>query len=103
MEHWIPIEGYSNYAVSNKGRIRNVTTGRYLNPSPVAGRGFLKVRLYNKDGGRSLYVHRLVAAAYLWDYQSSQEIYHEDQDVSNNSADNLRVSTRRCRPATVWV
>lgn len=103
MENWVPIYGYEDYHISDQGRVRNVKTGRYLKPSPVVGRGFLKVRLYNDRGSRSMYVHRLVAAAYLWDYRRNQEVYHMDQDVTNNAVDNLQVSTRRCRASEKWL
>lgn len=33
IEVWKPVEGYPNYSVSSKGKVRNDKTGRILKPS----------------------------------------------------------------------
>lgn len=49
-ETWKPIADYVGlYEVSNKGRVRNLKTGRILKPGNN-GRGYLFVGLY-KNGG----------------------------------------------------
>jgi len=62
-EQWKDIEGYKNYKISSRGRIKNIITNKVH--KFTVKRGYHYAKLKNDDGFKSLSVHRLVAAAFL--------------------------------------
>lgn len=92
LEEWCAVEGFPRYEVSDLGRVRR-TTGKILKPADN-GRGYLHVDLYATVGAKPtrLYVHRLVAAAFLPD-EGKPQVNHKDGDVGNNRAENLEWAT----------
>lgn len=90
-EEWKQYLDFSNYLISNKGRVRNVATNRILKPTLASG--YLKVRL-SKDGkAKDLLIHKLVYA--LWNDEPYLEgrvmiIDHIDANKTNNCIENLR-------------
>lgn len=88
MEHYITIEGYPNYEISNLGNVKNKKTGvvRKL----TNRRGYLKVRLDNRDES----VHRLVAGTFFDcpDFANLQ-VNHIDGNKTNNFLGNLEIVT----------
>ena len=82
------IEGYDYYAITSHGRIwsfkRNQWLAQYKNE-----RGYMYVTL-SKDGkSRNFRVHRLVAAAFLLNYDYLPQVNHKDEDKTNNHVENL--------------
>lgn len=99
-EKWKRIPGYSNYEVSNYGRIRGFAK-RYkrtflLRQEPNKNNGRLYVRLTNDYGiSKNLQVSRLVGFSFVSGYSETHNtINHEDGDVSNNKWTNLSWSTQ---------
>ena len=45
--------------------------------------------LYGENGGKRMYVHRLVAEAFLSNERNSPQINHKDENRKNNSVSNL--------------
>lgn len=92
MTEWKTIEKYPLYEVSTDGQIRNVKTGRVLKPYLSSSIGYYKVKLMggkNKKGDQ-MYVHRLVAEAFIQNPENYQCVNHKDQDRTNNCAENLQ-------------
>lgn len=91
MEDWKSIEGFENYEISDFGRIRNISKGKYLN-GWNNGNGYRRVTLYGKNGNRKkFYVHRLVASAFVErENEEQDQIDHRDQNKTNNHCSNLR-------------
>lgn len=98
-EQWKDVVGYEGYyQVSNYGRIRSVDRidsnglhrkGRILNPQPNK-RGYVRVHISKGNKTESLFLHRLVAAAFVKNDNPSLDIInHLDNNPSNNRADNL--------------
>lgn len=87
-EQWRPVAGFP-YEVSDLGRVRNARNGRVLRPGRCKS-GHYTVAL----GGRSQYVHRLVAAAFLGVCPAGLEVRHRDDDGANNAIENLVYGTR---------
>jgi hypothetical protein len=98
-EAWRPVEGFSNYEVSNLGRVRKAYSSStylsgYVLKTVTDPKGYVYVRLY-KRRQYNFFVHRLVAAAFIGmppaaDYQ----VNHKDGDKSNNQPHNLEWVTR---------
>lgn len=64
-----------DYAVSNKGRAKNVTTNTILSPSKIPA-GYLRISL-TINGKESLHlVHRLVAEAFIPNPDNKPEVNH---------------------------
>lgn len=93
-EEWKSIEGYEGlYEVSNMGRIRNKHK-RILKPQDN-GKGYLKIFLCNGTSKKHLYVHRLVAQAFIPNPMNVNVVNHLDECPSNNRADNLEWTTQK--------
>ena len=109
-EMWKDIKGYEGlYQVSNLGRIKSVERkkqnhsklqivpekikqahqqyGKYKNE-------YLVVNLYKNNKGKNVFVHRLVAEAFLDNFSKELEVNHKDGNKQNNTIDNLEMLTR---------
>ena len=111
-EIWKKIEGYSNYEVSNFGRVKSL--GRWVEyevrgiysinkcrkkmPTKILklsinGDGYKFVGMRGDDNQvKSCTVHRLVALAFLPGH--NQVVHHKDNNKKNNHISNLEWTTR---------
>jgi len=79
-----------NYFVTSNGEIHSIRNRKELKPfSNQRGKGYLKVKLCQDGNERSLYVHRLVAQAFIPNTEFKLEVNHIDEDPSNNNIENL--------------
>lgn len=90
----VPIKGYENYLVSPEGIIYNAKTGRALKSSPNPT-GYCRVSLRKDGKTKTVYVHRIVAEAYVPNPNGFTEVNHIDEDKSNNAASNLEWVSRK--------
>lgn len=101
-EVWKPVQGYEGiYEVSNLGRVRSLdrfTRNRWGTLRPVAGamkvpqvkrEGYCYLNLYSERKARPMYVHRLVALAFLPNPDDLPQVNHKDGDKANNAVTNL--------------
>lgn len=88
-EQWAAIEGFPDYAVSNYGRIMNVKFNTILKSRPNSY-GNHRVALYKDGKPHDLYVHRLVAKAFIDGYSPDLRVFHHDHDKTNSHVWNLR-------------
>lgn len=88
-EIWKPVLGYEGlYEVSNLGNIRNMLTNKIFHIKK--GCPYKKVRLKNSNGeAKNLYVHRIVAEAFIDNHDNLPQVNHIDGNKLNNNADNL--------------
>ena len=84
---WEKITNRPNYSVSETGLIRNDKTGRILK-AHLGTSGYYQVMLGRKTS--PLYVHRLVAIAFLNNPDKLPQVDHIDGDKTNNNVSNLR-------------
>lgn len=99
-EEWRAVVGYEGiYEVSSFGRVKRVAAGqgvkRLGQPMRVhvGANGYAKIRL-NNQGGKSHYVHALVATSFLGPCPDSHEVHHRDANRANNRVENLAYVTR---------
>lgn len=93
-EEWRIVKEYDNYAISNKGRVRNLNTGKLLKHQKSKRGGWYPfVNLY-KDGKRkNMRVHTLVANEFLGKRPKGHVAHHEDHNRQNADLDNLSYIT----------
>jgi len=89
----VPIKGYPNYLVSNDGRFYNRRFQRDLNLYP-GSRGELRVALSRAGVKTYFQAHRLVAQAFLPDYDERFQVDFKDGDRHNITASNLIMTMR---------
>lgn len=97
MERWKEVYGFNHlYEVSDLGRVRTKFvkgrgyTSEYHIVEPLDnGHGYLRFYWEIGQKKRTVYVHRLVAEAFLDNPNGYNEVNHKDEDKTNNRADNL--------------
>lgn len=87
-EKWKVIDNYKNYQVSNWGNVKSTKTGKLLKPF-VKG-GYKVVALYNENGMKMKFVHRLVGKYFCENPNGYNEIDHIDRNRFNNYYENIR-------------
>ena len=108
IEIWKDIEDYSNYQVSNLGRVRNTIHNYYdINTKKVISKneirikkqsfnrkGYLMVGLTKNGKQKNCLVHRLVANAFISNNDNKPQINHKDGNKTHNCIDNLEWCTQ---------
>lgn len=107
-EQWRPIPGWEDrYHASDHGRIKSLARtiqyrdGRHrpvgeavLRPRS-ANSGHLQVSLWRANKNHKMWVHRLVAAAFIGSCPQGIEVRHLNGDPTDNRVENLAYGTRR--------
>lgn len=107
-EIWKPVVGFEEYyMVSSLGRVKTIErvmvdskghTKRVQEKIKVPSiwkNGYLRMNLYFNGSSKFMYVHRMVAMAFLGDFSETLEVNHKDENKANNSVDNLEWVTRK--------
>jgi len=86
------------YSVSEDGKIFSLDyrrTGEVRELSPIKNKqGYHRVNLFKDGKVKMFYVHRLVAEAFLDDWNADLDVDHIDMNKANNHVSNLRMTTR---------
>lgn len=89
-EVWKTVRDFSDYEVSNMGRVRRRGSEKFLKPSKHHLGGY-RVNLYRNGVQRGYFIHRLVAEHFLPDYNQNRSIAFKDGNFENYRVDNLVV------------
>jgi hypothetical protein len=101
-EVWKDIIGYEGlYQISNIGRVKSFRQWKragkcpeYILKPSLSNNGYYQVMLYRNHSDRHKYlIHRLVAEAFIANPNNFESVNHKDENVLNNSADNLEWCT----------
>ena len=88
-EIWKEIQGFEGeYAISNKGNVKNLKSGRILG-GRYDSMGYKFVNLK----GKNYMVHRLVALAFIPNPNNLPQVNHIDERKDNNDVSNLEWCT----------
>jgi hypothetical protein len=107
-EIWLPIKDFeSYYKISNLGRVRSVSRyvtitqnrrrrvlGR-LRKQQINYKGYPTVQISNETTKKTMYVHRLVAIAFITNDNNKPEVNHKDGNKLNNCYTNLEWVTSK--------
>lgn len=105
-EEWRDIKGFEGlYQVSNLGNVKRIKHGgckfgygyrtlpeRMVKQHPDY-HGYKKVHLWKNNKDKPLFVHRLVAIAFIENPNNYPQINHKDEDKTNNCVSNLEWCT----------
>lgn len=103
---WKTIPEFSNYEVSNKGKIRNKKSGKVLKPAKkhckennsrykVILTSDARIESGYKINMTPIYVHRAVALTFLENPDNLPEVNHKDGNFHNNKLKNLEWINRQ--------
>lgn len=107
-EVWKNIDGYDHYQVSSFGNVRSLPRYVYeiggkrrmkkgiILAQSNTSTGYKKVELVDELGNKKSYkVHRLVAQAFIPNYEDKPNINHKDTNPHNNNVSNLEWCTQK--------
>ncbi|AFE88048.1 putative HNH endonuclease [Lactococcus phage ASCC531] len=83
VETFVKIEGFENYEVSNLGKVRNIKSGRILKPSLIQS-GYLVHGLYGNNKKKYLFLHKIIATAFIDNPDEKPCVNHIDENKLNN-------------------
>ena len=87
------LENYSGYEIYEDGRIYSYKSRKWLTLKPRQD-GYIQIHLINDDGeAKDLYLHRIVAQAFLPNPENLPCINHKDENRMNCHKDNLEWCT----------
>lgn len=95
-EQWVKISPpFDNYAVSSFGKVQNTITKKTL--LPEVDSGYNRIVLSSHGTKAKMFVHRLVASAFLPNPDSDDQVFinHKDADKLNNVVSNLEWCSQR--------
>lgn len=94
-EIWKDVKGFEDYEVSTKGNVRNKITSKILKPV-LCPNGYSAVCLYKKGTHKNQLVHRLVAFAFIDNFNKQKtEVNHKNGNKTDNTVSNLEWVTRQ--------
>lgn len=84
------IKNWPGYFIYSDGQVWSSKTNKFLKPQPNS-KGYLRVCLSNGKKKQYIAIHRLVAEAFIVNYDicSKTEINYIDEDITNNNVTNL--------------
>ena len=91
-EQWKIIEEFPNYEISSYGRIRNISTQKYLSGGKDKD-GYFQVTLIKNKKQFCRRVNKLVAIEFIKNPSDYPIINHKDENKENNHIDNLEWCT----------
>lgn len=106
-EIWKPVVGYEGYyEVSNKGNVISLDRiivckagGTYVKKGKMLkqgnNRGYKMVTLYKDKNVSYKYVHKIVAEAFIPNFDNLPEVNHKDEIRTNNDVSNLEWCTKK--------
>lgn len=104
-EIWKDIEGYEGlYQVSNLGRVKRImfinnrtskTINKILSNGKLDKNQYIQLKLSKDNNKKDIYLHRLVAQAFIPNPNHYSDINHIDGNKCNNRVDNLEWCTHK--------
>lgn len=94
-EIWEFIPGFSNYMISDHCRVWSERSQSFLKPKRMDRAGHLGFCLFENGKAHYVYLHRLMAMAFIPNPDNYPIVRHLDDDPKNNDLENLAWGTQR--------
>lgn len=94
-EEWKPIPGFTNYFVSNLGRVLSFAQSKPKYLKQLESKGYRHVVVCNHGATHRVQVHRLVANAFCPKVPGKEYVNHINGIKSDNRAENLEWVTAK--------
>ena len=94
IEKYILIRPDSKYAVSNKGHIMNIRSGKIIKTT-VNSSGYESVQLSEYGKRKRFLIHRLIAFVFILNPELKPYVNHKDGNKLNNTVENLEWCTAK--------
>lgn len=92
---WKAVPGYEGlYEISNCGRLKCFVKG-VITYGAISAKGYRVTCLYKNKKKKSVFIHRLVAKAFIPNPQNLPFINHKDENKLNNNVENLEWCTAK--------
>ena len=97
-----PVKGYEGrYGVTEDGQVWSYLTNKFLKPK-IQKNGYQAVTLRRENEKQTLYVHRIVAEAFLPNPNNLPQVNHKDLNKKNNFVENLEWITAKGNSHHYW-
>jgi HNH endonuclease len=96
------IKEFPDYSILSNGIVINTITGKVKSVQTNYKNGYKSVILYKNNITKRLYIHRLVALAYLQKPDDKNFVNHKDLNKSNNDVSNLEWVTSSENNIHMW-
>lgn len=99
-EYWVPVKGYEGYyEVSNWGRVKSLNylhkgISRIIVPVNI-GNGYYRVSLCKNGVVKNIFIHRIVAEAFVSNPDNLPIINHKSEKTNENFVWNLEWCTNK--------
>lgn len=91
----VDIKGYEGrYAITSCGKVWSYKTKKFLKTDKNS-KGYARVHLSKDNVGKHLAIHKLVAMAYIPNFNNLPQVNHKDENKENNSVNNLEWCTNK--------
>lgn len=93
-EHWVSLDGFEGYSISNYGRVYDDQTETEVEPY-LDHEGYWRVILFRHNAvGQHVLVHRLVARCFFLNYSRDTDVRHISKYRNDNSVLNLTLTPK---------
>lgn len=97
----VKIKNYENYTINQLGQVYNEKTQKLLKNTKNTC-GYHVIGLYNDNGYKLHYIHRLLAEAFLPNINDYKYINHKNGNKSDNRLENLEWCTHSMNMQHSW-